>query len=330
MRSLSGDIGAGAGDAVPDLGRPDVPDLGRPGISEPGRAESSEPGRDESSEPGRPGMTVSQLAERSGVGVPSIHHYRRLGLLPPPVMVSANRFHYDERHVEALRMIRLLRERRALPLAAIRQVLPDLLAGIDSEAFDGRMWDAVMAVPDVEDEEHHEVRRRLLETARSAFVEHGYGGVNVEQLCQQTGIAKGSFYRHFESKDALYEAAARSTVDVVGASIARWRRTMTAEGAVDAVSGALEPLVPLLLEVVVRAAHGDLTLDGVVPEVVAGIAELVAPHLEPGTAPAVRGASPPTDSGAGFHGTDADVAFTIAERALLLLLRRAMGLGDRY
>jgi AcrR family transcriptional regulator len=36
----------------------------------------------------------------------TIHHYRRAGLIPPPVRESANRFGYDERHLDALSRIR--------------------------------------------------------------------------------------------------------------------------------------------------------------------------------------------------------------------------------
>ena len=253
-------------------------------------------------------MSVSQLAERSGVGVPSIHHYRRLGLLPPPAPVAANRFLYDERHVEALRVIRLLRERRGLSLPAIREALPDILAAGEQPAFRPEMWDAVVAFSDVGDDEQREVRERLLAVARTAFAERGYAGVNVEEICHSAGIAKGSFYRHFESKDAVYAAAARSAVEVVGTSVGRWRRPMAVPDAVDAVADAVEPLLPLLLEVVVRGAHGDAAMAGIVPEVVAGIAGSVAPRL---------------------HGPDAgstDAGRAVAETALDLLARRALGL----
>jgi AcrR family transcriptional regulator len=52
-------------------------------------------------------LTLSDLVERSGVPASSIHHYRRTGLIPPPVRESSNRFAYDQRHLEALLQIRL-------------------------------------------------------------------------------------------------------------------------------------------------------------------------------------------------------------------------------
>lgn len=52
------------------------------------------------------GMSLSELVERSGVPASTIHHYRRAGMIPPAVRETANRFSYDERHLEALLEIR--------------------------------------------------------------------------------------------------------------------------------------------------------------------------------------------------------------------------------
>lgn len=323
MRSLSGDVhhqppGTGEPTAEeptagePTAGEPTAgePTLGEPTLGDGGLACGADLAGDQADTGGGPtgGLTVSQLAERSGVGVPSIHHYRRLGLLPPPVAVAANRFRYDERHVEALQAIRLLRERRGLPLATIREVLPDVLAAGDQQAFRPEMWDAVLAISEMAEDDHDEVRDRLLTAARTAFVARGYAGVNVEQLSQQAGIAKGSFYRYFASKEAIYVAAARSVVDEVAAAVARWRRPVDLAAAVGAVAGALRPVLPLLLEVVVRGAHGDEMLTDVVPGVLAAIGTLVAPRLK----------DVPDATAAGR---------AVAESAFDALFRRVAGLG---
>jgi AcrR family transcriptional regulator len=51
-------------------------------------------------------LSLSDLVARTGVPASTIHHYRRSGLIPPPTRLSANRFGYDEAHVEALLRIR--------------------------------------------------------------------------------------------------------------------------------------------------------------------------------------------------------------------------------
>lgn len=51
-------------------------------------------------------MSLSELVERSGVPASTIHHYRRAGMIPPPLREAANRFAYDSRHLDALLEIR--------------------------------------------------------------------------------------------------------------------------------------------------------------------------------------------------------------------------------
>lgn len=51
-------------------------------------------------------LSLSEVVARTGVPASTIHHYRRSGLIPPPRRQSANRFLYDERHVEAIRNLR--------------------------------------------------------------------------------------------------------------------------------------------------------------------------------------------------------------------------------
>lgn len=51
-------------------------------------------------------LSLSDVVSRTGVPASTIHHYRRSGLIPAPVRQSANRFLYDDRHVEAVLAIR--------------------------------------------------------------------------------------------------------------------------------------------------------------------------------------------------------------------------------
>lgn len=51
-------------------------------------------------------MPLSELVERTGVPASTIHYYRRTGMIPDPQREAANRFLYDQRHVDALLEIR--------------------------------------------------------------------------------------------------------------------------------------------------------------------------------------------------------------------------------
>lgn len=47
-------------------------------------------------------------------------------------------------------------------------------------------------------------RERLLEAGRSVVEEHGYGGASVAAIAARAGVANGTLYRHFASKEELF------------------------------------------------------------------------------------------------------------------------------
>src|SRR6266487_2394154 len=52
-----------------------------------------------------------------------------------------------------------------------------------------------------------EVRRtQLLELAEELFMEKGYGGFSIDDLCRAAGVSRPIIYEHFGSKDGLYVA----------------------------------------------------------------------------------------------------------------------------
>ena len=226
-----------------------------------------------SEEPASP-WGISVLAERTGVSVPSIHHYRRLGLLPPPIAESPNRYYYDGRHVKALLVIKMLRERHRLSLPTISEVLPRLLATLDEREITDQRCDGALAIC-LAEEASSQPAGRLLAAARVAFAERGYAHVNVSDLCDTAGVAKGSFYRYFDSKEDVFVAAARSTVDAVAEGLAALPRPTSDAAAIAQLESLLEPLVPLLLEVATREMHGEKESVGVVATITEGLTERV-------------------------------------------------------
>jgi len=52
--------------------------------------------------------------------------------------------------------------------------------------------------------EREAIRARLLEAGRELFARHGLRKTTVEELARAAGIAKGTFYLFFRSKEALY------------------------------------------------------------------------------------------------------------------------------
>src|SRR5919206_1887213 len=68
-------------------------------------------------------LRISELSERSGVPVATIHHYLREGLLPEPVRTSRNMAYYPPEFVGRIRLIKQLQEERFMPLRVIRDLL---------------------------------------------------------------------------------------------------------------------------------------------------------------------------------------------------------------
>jgi TetR/AcrR family transcriptional regulator, transcriptional repressor for nem operon len=52
-----------------------------------------------------------------------------------------------------------------------------------------------------------DVRERLLEAGVATFHRLGFNGCSVQDITEAAGVPKGSFYNHFESKEALGAAA---------------------------------------------------------------------------------------------------------------------------
>lgn len=199
---------------------------------------------------------IGEVVARTGVPAATVHHYLRMGLLPPARRTAPNRFLYDERHVQALRLIRVLRERRGLPLRVIRRVLPDLLGLERDQAFRPEMWDRAVGI--------HAGRAgrrtpaaRLLDAAVDAFARRGYADVNVDEICRSARIAKGSFYRHYRSKEDLFFAAAGAAVDEVLESFGSAVATgpLPPDRAAEVLARSMEARLPLFMELFTRAVQ---------------------------------------------------------------------------
>jgi TetR/AcrR family transcriptional repressor of nem operon len=68
----------------------------------------------------------------------------------------------------------------------------------------------------------HDTKQRLLETAQKLFYARSYEDVGVQEICQQAGVKKGSFYHFFPSKRDL-------TLAILDESWKQYRETMLAQ-----------------------------------------------------------------------------------------------------
>ena len=55
---------------------------------------------------------------------------------------------------------------------------------------------------------HHESKERFLDAALQVIRAKGYTATRIEDICEEAGLTKGSFFHHFDSKEELALAAA--------------------------------------------------------------------------------------------------------------------------
>jgi AcrR family transcriptional regulator len=68
-----------------------------------------------------------------------------------------------------------------------------------------------------------ESRRKILEAAREIFFRDGFEAANLDEVAGRAGLAKGTIYRHFDSKGELYVAVLAHNADVF---VRRMRETI--------------------------------------------------------------------------------------------------------
>jgi AcrR family transcriptional regulator len=256
-------------------------------------------------------FTMAALVARTGVPAASVRHYLSMGLLPEPRRASPNRFVYDDRHVEALRLIRVLRERRHLALSDIGALLPELLGVGQGHAFRPEMWEQAVEAY-LRQPSRPSPAAALVQVALEAFTRSGYAEVTVDEICARADLAKGSFYRYFTSKEELFFAAA----EAAGAEIIKALDEAGGDGVrldeskvTSVLAGALAPRLPLVLELLARVGQRRPGYARVGREVVRNVAEAAARRLGPW----------PGDPGAGDR---------VVEQAIALTSLRVLGERD--
>ena len=74
-----------------------------------------------------------------------------------------------------------------------------------------------------------EAREKLLKATGKGFRRQGYGGIGVDGLAKEAGVTSGSFYGHFKSKDAAFEAAAIAGLQQLLDAIRQLQETLGAQ-----------------------------------------------------------------------------------------------------
>jgi AcrR family transcriptional regulator len=62
-------------------------------------------------------------------------------------------------------------------------------------------------------------RAKLLEAAQAVFARQGIDATRINEITEEADVGFGSFYNHFESKDAVVAALVEDTVGAIGVAI---------------------------------------------------------------------------------------------------------------
>ncbi len=64
-------------------------------------------------------------------------------------------------------------------------------------------------------------RQQLLDAARRVFARRGYQETSLQDLLEEAGVARGTFYQHFSGKQGVFEALVGDFLDALGAALVR-------------------------------------------------------------------------------------------------------------
>jgi len=95
-----------------------------------------------------------------------------------------------------------------------------------------------------------DTRERILAAALEMFSQNGYAGTNLRELAASLGMGKSSMYRHFESKEAIWDA-------LLDGMIAYYGERFGSPERLPPVPDSLEGLVAMTLRMVDFTVHDE-------------------------------------------------------------------------
>jgi AcrR family transcriptional regulator len=154
-------------------------------------------------------MRISELSKVTGFSKSTIHHYVKMGLLPPPSRARSNLYLYDEAHVRGLERIERLKATEHLSLEQVKNalardpLLTENRSSLPSTAFrKDREHSEAQATPNM-----HEIKKiQIIDKAIMLFSELGYEAVKISDITDALQMGKGTFYLYFKNKRELFLA----------------------------------------------------------------------------------------------------------------------------
>ncbi len=218
-------------------------------------------------------LRMGELAERSGVGAPTIRHYLREGLLGDGQEIrrtSRNMAYYPSELIERIQLIKRLQEERFMPLRVIKEVLQESPERVKALIeLEDRILERALAYADQRKVSAKEVRERyeIPQNALSRLEEigvltparGGYGRDDVKIIEAIASFRAGGYEEAlgFTVYDTLRfrEALEPLVEEEVRALLERLAGEVEVERAVEIVAAGADPLRELI-----GAIHSKLLL----------------------------------------------------------------------
>ena len=134
-------------------------------------------------------LSAYEAESGSAISRSLVSHYIEEGLLPP----SEEGETFGRNHLERLVMIEHLRSRYGMSSEDISGIFGVVITTHEGEP---------QVRPEVE-KQAVDRRQRIIANASELFAAKGYHGTTIDEIVQATGIAKGTFYVYFSSKEEL-------------------------------------------------------------------------------------------------------------------------------
>lgn len=62
---------------------------------------------------------------------------------------------------------------------------------------------------------YEETHQKLLDSGKRLFLEKGFQGANLREICKDAGVTTGALYRHFQDKEALFSELVEDLYNII-------------------------------------------------------------------------------------------------------------------
>ncbi|MDD5747945.1 MAG: TetR family transcriptional regulator [Actinomycetota bacterium] len=195
-------------------------------------------------------LRIGEISKQTGVSTSAINFYIREGLLPPPLKTAPNMAYYDPVYITMINSIKILKREKGLKLSKIRELLAKDEFWLFEEISQGDPTGKSVVLPD--GKRQLDRRKHVMDVASKVFAEKGYYSTTISDLAQAAGIAKGTFYWHFENKRSIMFAILEDLFHEIDETFSKVIRR--AGNGLEAIIGCVEPAIELLEK------HGSIYL----------------------------------------------------------------------